>query len=211
MTRIYGFKSKSFNIFKVLMAAEELNVDFEFVPLDNKKREHKSLQHLERHPLGKVPVLEHNKRFLFESNAISKYLTTLSENKMYPSDSWKRAKIDQWCDMMAQHTGRWIGVIHFQEIVRSKAQGLSPNTDALKEAKGFLKTQIPVLDRELQLNEFLAGGEFTIADVIAFSYLNVCENTSLEIGTHRNLKRWYDAIKARPSYSKAQSHFCSDA
>ena len=86
MLKIYGFQS--FNTLKVLLTAEELSLSYDFISLDLTKGEHKTPEHMKRHPLGKVPVIEHDGRHLFESNSICRYLASIDNKKLYPEEIW---------------------------------------------------------------------------------------------------------------------------
>ena len=79
--KIYGFATN--NVLKVVLTACELDLDFEFVLLNPGAGEHKSEDHLKRHPMGKVPVLEDGGDYLFESNAICRYLANREQSPMY--------------------------------------------------------------------------------------------------------------------------------
>ena len=81
MIKIYGFKT--FNLDKVLLTAEELKLDYDYIQLSPANGEHKSPEHLQRHPLGEIPAIEHNGKMLFESNAICRYLAVLKESSLH--------------------------------------------------------------------------------------------------------------------------------
>ena len=198
--KIYSFPT--FNVTKVLMTAEELNLDYEFELIDNTKGEHKSAEHLARHPLGKVPALEYDGEFYIESNSICRFLSELNGNKLYSSDPKKKAEINSWLDIMALHTGRWMGVLFFEEVIKPKLLNGEPNQAQVEEANGYLNEQLPVMEKVLSERAFLSGDSLTIADIIAFSYCNTSDNTSLNFGEFPYLAGWYKGIKERPSYKK---------
>lgn len=56
MMKIYGFATC--NVTKVILTAQESGLPYEYVVLDPGKSEQKSPEHLQRYPMGKVPVLE---------------------------------------------------------------------------------------------------------------------------------------------------------
>ena len=65
---IYSFPT--FNLAKILITAEELNLDYQLHLLDAKQGDHKKPEHIARHPLGRVPAIELNGRHYIESNSI---------------------------------------------------------------------------------------------------------------------------------------------
>ena len=203
--KIYGFPT--FNLSKVLLTAEELNLDYEYIPLDLSKAEHKSDAHLARHPFGKVPVLELDGAYYIESNSICRFLAEKNDNKLYSEDISQRAYINQWIDLMAQHIGRWMTVLFFEEKLKSKFFGGEPDQAQIDEALGFLEQQLPTLDEALERNAFIVGDTLTIADLIAFSYCQTHEYTRLNFETYPHIKQWYQNIKARPSFARAMENF----
>ncbi len=205
MLKIYGFQS--FNTLKVLLTAEELSLSYEFISLDPTKGEHKTPEHMKRHPLGKVPVIEHDGRHLFESNSICRYLASIDKKNLYPEEIWSRAEIDQWVDYSTQHPGKWLAIFFFEEVINKKFHGKKADQAAMKEAQEWLDQQLPVLDNQLGKATFLTGASICIADIITFSYLTTTEVTSLEITKYKYLNRWYGEMKSRPSFANANSKF----
>ncbi len=203
--KIYGFAT--YNVTKVLLTAEELGLKYEYVPLNPLEGEQKTEEHLRRHPLGQVPVLEHEGECYIESAAICRYLARISGSRLYQGDARQKAKIDRWVDFSTLHMGRSLATYFFQEIVNAKFFGNEVDQQALKEASESLEQQLPVVDDQLSSNEFLAGDEISIADLIGFSYLQIHEVTSVDISAYEHLSRWYSQIRVRPSFSAAMSHF----
>ena len=203
--KIYGFPT--FNLSKVLLTTEELGLDYQYVPLDPGKGEHKTDAHLARHPLGKVPVLEIDGTCYIESNSICRFLAEKNGNKLYSDDISQRVYINQWIDLMALHLGRWMGVLFFEEIIKPNFFGGKPAQTQMDEALEFLDQQLPVLNKALQSNAFITGESLTIADLIAFSYCQTHEYTRLDFKNYPHIKQWYQNIEARPSFSRAMNNF----
>ena len=200
MYTIYGFFT--FNAAKVLLTAEELGLDYEYIALDPTKGENKRPEHLARHPFGKIPVLEHNGNTFIESASICRYLSNVNGKRLYSDDPVKAAHIDQTVDMMAQHIGRWMASYFWQEIVCNKLMGKDVDTSALAEADGFLKQQLPYIDGLLGQNAYLCGDELTLADIQAFAYCQIQEKTSLDLSAYQNLMNWYGKFSERASVAK---------
>ncbi len=197
--KLYGFGTP--NMTKVLLTADQLGVEYEYVHLNPAAGEIKSPEHLARHPLGKIPVLEDDGHFIYESAAICRYLANVSDSDMY-----KVAAIDQWIDFMSHHIGKWIGVFFFQEVVQNRFFNKEIDEEAMQEARGFLNEQLPVMDNQLQDKQYLTGDKITIADTIAFAFLNIHEVTAFEFNEYANINRWYESIKSSPAYEKAFSN-----
>jgi glutathione S-transferase len=202
MFRIYGFNS--FNAVKVLLTAEELGVEYDYVHVELGKGEQKTPEHLARHPFGKIPVLEHNGNTIVESAAICRYLSRLHDNKLYSTDPLQAARIDQMVDMMVQHVGRWMAVYFWQEIICKTFFNKDPEAAAIEEAAGFLKGQLPYIDNLLADNTYLCGSDISIADTIAYAYCQLHESTSIDLSPYSKILRWYGEISERPSVSAVQ-------
>ncbi len=205
MLKIYG--NKTFNAVKAVLVAEELGLDYEYVVIDFGSGEMKTPEYMKIHPLGKIPAMEHNGHAIFESNNMCRYLANISDKKLYSDDPLQASKIDQTVDFIAHHVGKWITTYFFQEIAKKAFGRGEPDAAAIEEAAGFLEQQLPYLNGLLADNDFLCGSEISIADCIAFAMIMAHEYTSFEIKDHKNICRWYDQMKARPSHEAMMKHF----
>lgn len=203
MLTIYG--APTFNAIKVVYTAEELGLEYDYVHINLLKRDQKSPEHLARHPLGKVPAIDIDGKTLFESNSICRFLAVKENSPLYGGDAYQRAVIDQWVDMMAHHSGRWLGTFYFQEVVIPIMFKRESNQDALTEAIGFLDEQLPVIDKHLSENNYFAGDTLTIADTIAFSYFYTHEMTSIDISKYKNISQWYAGIRKSAAFERTKT------
>lgn len=201
MLKIYG--GSTFNATKVLFTAEELGLDYEYVHLDFAKGEHKSAEHLARHPLGKVPALEHNGNYLFESASLCRYLANISNKALYSDSPVEAAKIDQMMDLICHHAGRWLAVYFYQEVVMMKYYKKEADEKAIAEAKGFLDQQLPFLDKTLTQSKFLCGETISLADTITLPYFHACLSTSVKLDDYPAIQRWLSAGIERTAFKKA--------
>jgi len=201
--RIYGFQT--FNLGKVLLSAEEMSLDYEFVELNPMKGELSSEENLQRHPLGKMPSIDWDGFLLFESNVICQYMAEKT-GKLYGKDAQERAIIRQWIDFMGYHVGRHLGLHWFEKEVRPKYFDTPADTKAIEESLGFLEKQLPVLENHLKESEFFAN-QLSIADTIAFNYFHVHEVSGFPLHDFKAIHGWYERMKKRPSYKAATNHF----
>ncbi len=200
MFTIYGYNT--FNPEKAMLTAEELGIDYRYVKVELGRQEHKSPEHLARHPLGKVPVLEHDGHYIIESAAISRYLSRLNEHRLYATDPLQAAHIDGVMDMLICHVGPQAGTHFWQEVIRPGFFKEPTDTAMVDGAKLLLGSVLPALDAFLSDTEFLCGDEVTLADTTAFPYFRVQESTSMDISEYPHLMRWYKAFAARPSVQR---------
>lgn len=199
MMHIYSFPT--FNLTKLLFTAEEIGLPYQLHLM--KPGEHKSPEHLARHPLGKVPAVEYKGQHFFESNSICRLMAEINSNKLYANTAEQRAHINEWVDMFGYHIGRWLTVYFFEEVIKPGMLKQTPDANALKEADGFLAQQVPSLDKALSQHAFIAGNELTIADTIACSLMTIQDVTSVDLKSYTHVQRWYQQMKARQAYARA--------
>lgn len=197
MFTIYGYNT--FNPIKVLLTAEELGMDYQYVNVELGKGENKTPDYLAKHPLGKVPVLEHDGNVLTESAAICRYLANVHDQRLYSAEPLQAARIDAMVDTAVLHVGRWLAVYFWEEIICRQFFRRDPDQASIEEAAGFLKQQLPYLDSVLEQNRFLCGEDITIADTIAYAYFQIQESTSVDLSAYSNILRWYGEISERPA------------
>ena len=63
------------------------------------------------------------------------------------------------------------------------------------------------MDRQLAENEYIAGSEYTIADMAIFPWVANYKRQSMDMGEFPNLRRWKDALKIRPALRKGMEHY----
>ncbi|BFM05302.1 glutathione S-transferase family protein [Halioxenophilus aromaticivorans] len=199
--KIYSFAT--FNLTKLLYTAQEVGQTYELVLYSPEKMQHKSPEHLARHPLGKVPAVEYNGQTLFESNAICRLMAELNDNKLYGSSPMARAKVNQWVDFITLHYLRPLSTFAWEEGIRVHYFGQKTDQQACQAAQKELDELLPVLDRQIGDNAFFLGNDISLADTVGFALLQIESFTSLDISANLNLQRWYQAMAQRPSVQKA--------
>ncbi|MEO1573832.1 MAG: glutathione S-transferase family protein [Pseudomonadota bacterium] len=202
--KLYSFTTPTFNVTKPLLTAEELELDFTLVKLDPRAAEHKAGEHVARHPLGKVPALEHGDRVLFESMAITRYLLSL---KPHTFDGDDAATSDQWSEFMILHPGRAIGVLFWEEIIRGKMNGLAPDAKAVAKATTQLADELGLVEERLDGRPWISGQAFGVADIVAASYLWSLEGLSFSLAELPRLKDWYARVTGRPAFARLRAHY----
>ncbi len=205
MLKIYGIPT--LNTTKILLTAEEIGLDYQFIQVDFANGEHKTVEFMQMHPLGKVPAIDDSGNYLFESNAICRYLAVKHASPLYQGNALEKALIDQWLDMVAHHAGKWMGVFFFEEAIRPKIFDHPPRKEPLIEAQEYLDLQMPIIDKQLANDTFFTGNQLTIADIVAFSFVHTHESTSLTLNAYPNIGRWYQQIKTRDSFGRAMANY----
>ena len=92
---LWGFDASTYVRTVKMLLAEKHFTEFKQVPLNVLQGEPKGPEHLERHPFGKVPVLDHDGMRILETTAIARYLNDVLPGKsLVPATPKDRARMD---------------------------------------------------------------------------------------------------------------------
>lgn len=184
---------------------EEVGADYNFEFVDLSKGEQRSDEFASKTPIGKVPLLEHDGQFLFESGAICRYVANASDSDLYPIDKMQRAQVDQWMDFFSIHLGRWFTTLYFDAVIRPQFNLGDSNEAAVAEATKFANIQLGMLDKHLADSDWLANNTLSIADLFAFAYVEQHQSIDFSIDDYANVKAWFERVAALRSISGARA------
>jgi len=203
MYRLHGFFTQ--NSMKTLYVLEELGVDYEFCYVDLFKAETRTESFRKKNPVGRVPVLEHDGEFLFESGAISRYVASVENSSLYPADKLQRARVDQWMTFFSCHPGRWLSKIYFEEVIKPKANLGETDVAGCEEAAGFAHQQFKILDDWFEHTDWLANDALSIADPFALAYVEQVHAIDFTLDEHPRVKAWFERLQARDATARARA------
>jgi glutathione S-transferase len=167
-------------------------------------REHKSAEHLARNPLGQVPVLVlDDGTAISETVAICRYLEALHPAPpLFGESAIEIATIEMWIRRVEFALGG---------PVRSYWVNVHPYTAAVVPVRfeDYGKAAVPqamaamaVFNAALAESPFIAGGQFSMADIVLLSTLDFADFIGLGIPDElTSLRRWHSDVTARPSAS----------
>lgn len=188
------------NGFKVSIMLEEIGLPYNVIPIDIGTGDQFDPDYLKINPNNKMPSIvdqdgPDGKPYpMFESGAILMYLAEKS-GRFMPSDMAGRYLVVQWVMFQMGHIGPMLGQAHHFRQYAPEEIDLDYAVDRYtKEASRLYG----VLDRRLGEAEYLAG-DYTIADMATFPWLRSHERQGQDLGDYANVKRWFDAIAARPA------------
>ena len=203
MYRLYGFFTQ--NTMKTLYVLEELGVDFEYCYVDLGKGDHRTETFRKMTPVGRVPVLEHDGQFLFESGPICRYVASVEHSPLYPADKLERARVDQWMTYFTCHPGRWLTKLFFEKIVKPVAGMGEPDAAGCEEAARFASQQLQSVNDWLEHREWLANDAFSIADPFALAYVEQARSVDLSLAGFPRLQNWLERLEGRDSVIRARA------
>jgi len=132
---------------------------------------------------------------VFESGAILTYLGRKYGN-LYPADERQRVIVDEWLAWQIANVGPVFGHYnHFASYSREKVPY------AIKRFGDEAHRLFRVLDGRLKDHEFVAG-DYSIADIALFCWIRNWGRRGIDIAEFPNVKRWHDAIDARPPVAR---------
>jgi len=202
MITIYGY-SPSYNTRRVLFTAEEVGLKYNYVHIDIVSAEQKTQEHLNRHPLGKTPVIETENGFLIESHAISRYLANFGTDTFYPrNDPWKKAQVDQWCEFIVQGMGKELITYLYEVFLKDYFKFSSRNEKIIQNCEKHIHHVAPHLEYQLERYPYIAGTDFTFADIIAWSYIETSITSNFSFNKYPNILLWINSVRERPSIKK---------
>ncbi len=185
---------------RIVWLLEELGLDYELNRMDFHPKDLKSEAHRERHPLGRVPVLEDGEIMLYESGAIVEYIVARhSDGALKPSvDSPLFPEYLQWfhyCEGMVMPP---VNTIVVQTLLLPPERR---NEEALGQAQRLLAKAVAPVDEALAGREYLIG-DFSAADIMLGHVLYMSRRLGAVSEEMTNLNAYIDRIEARPAFQK---------
>ncbi|NIO10421.1 MAG: glutathione S-transferase family protein, partial [Deltaproteobacteria bacterium] len=173
-----------------------------------RKREQFSPEYMKISPGHKIPALVDDngpggtRVTLFESGAILKYLGEKSGTGLYPDDPVRRVVVDQWL-----FYGSATFTSHAQQLGLFRNRFGQDVPPARKHYEDQYRDMCGILDKRLADNAFLAGEEYSVADISCYPDVHVHESYGVPLDDWPNLRRWHDTIAARPAVQRAWGPF----
>ncbi|RIA94587.1 glutathione S-transferase [Glomus cerebriforme] len=193
---------------KIYVALEELNIPYDLHLVNIGKDEQFTPEFLKISPNNKIPaIVDQNPPpefgeghlSIFESAAILQYLADYKKGKgapdLYPKNPRERVKVNEWLYWQIAGLGPMMGQLnHFS----------SKNIDYAKERYSKEVDRLfGVMNKRLGEYEYLAGDNYTIADIASYTWLLNDNKLKATDTPYQNIKAWIERISARPAVKKA--------
>jgi GSH-dependent disulfide-bond oxidoreductase len=191
------------NGWKITIFLEEVDLPYNVVPVDIAAGDQYEPEFLKISPNNKMPAIidpegpDGAPITLFESGAILIYLADKTE-RFFPQTPRERYVVLQWLMFQMGHVGPMLGQAHhFRQYAPEKIPY------AVERYTNEAARLYRVIDRRLAETTFIAGDEYTIADMAIFPWLRSHENQGQSLDDYPSLKRWYEGMEARPAIRRA--------
>ncbi len=179
-----------------------LGRDWQAIPVNISTGDQFKPEFLAISPNNKIPALtdpngpDGKPISLFESGAILMYLAAKT-GKFLPRSDRKKFEVLQWLMFQMGGVGPMLGQTHHFRIYAPEKIEYAVNryTNETRRLYG-------VMDKQLASHKFIAGNQYTIADIAIFPWLRSWKNQGIDWADYPHLKAWFDGIAERPAVKR---------
>jgi GST-like protein len=190
------------NGWKISIMLEECGLPYIVRPVDISKGEQFAPHFLAIAPNNRMPAIVDPSGpggrpiSVFESGAILQYLGRKT-GKFYPRGERARTAVEEWLFWQMAGLGPMAGqAVHFRHYApETIAYAVARYTDEVNRLYG-------VMNKRLAARAFLAG-RYSIADIACVGWVRLAERQGQDLALFPNLKRWFEAIRAREAVKRA--------
>jgi len=188
---------------KVHITLEELGLPYKVIPVNIGKGEQFRPEFLKITPNHRIPAIVDpdgpggKPITLFESAAIMIYLSEKTGGKLIPADPPGRYACLQWMMFQMGGVGPMFGQYnHFANYAVAKLPY------AIDRYTNEVARLHRVLEKRLSQSEYLAGSEYSLADIITFPWIRNPDRRRITLSDYPAVNRWHDIIAARPAVQR---------
>ncbi len=188
---------------KVHIALEELALPYKVVPINIGKGDQFKPEFLAITPNHRIPAIVDpdgpggKPLKLFESAAIMIYLSDKTGGKLIPSDPEGRYRCLEWMMFQMGGVGPMFGQYnHFANYAVQKIPY------AIERYSNEVRRLHRVLEKRLSEADYLAGPEYSMADIITFPWIRNPDRRNIDLSEYPHVERWHDEVAARPAVQR---------
>jgi len=193
---------------KVTILLEEAGIPYNLVPCNIGRGDQFTDEFLAINPNHRMPVLvDHTpmgggeKLAIFESGAIMMYLAEKC-GRFFPQDTRGKYQVTQWLIWQMANQGPKSGECgHFRRL--GDKQG--DQSYAIRRFTDEVNRMYGVLNNRLYESKYLAGDDYTIADMICYPWTVNWAAQGQDISEFKYFKRWQDELAARPGVQRGMA------
>ncbi|OVA04315.1 Glutathione S-transferase [Macleaya cordata] len=204
--KLYGIAMSTCTT-RAMTCLYEKEVEFELVPVDLYTAEHKQPPFLAKNPFGQVPVLEDDDLTLFESRAITRYVSQKYKETgvdlLRQENIKEAALVNLWIEVESQQYDPAISPIVYQIFV-SPIQGQTPDQTVIEANAEKLGKVLDVYEARLSTTKYLAGDFYSLADLhhLPYTYYMMKTEWASLINSRPHVKAWWEDISSRAAFVK---------
>lgn len=201
MLTVWGRKSSS-NVQVLMWCIGELGLPFQRFDVGHRYGGNDTPEFLAMNPNGTVPVLrDGDGEPIWETGAILRYLgNRYGSEPFWPEGLAQRTRVDQWAEWSKINIALNFTAPIFWRVVRTPPK--DRDGDAIAQAVALLGKKLDIANARLTSQAFLAGDDFTLADVqfghVMYRYFDI----AIDRPRHSAVERYYERLCRRPAFQE---------
>lgn len=201
MLTIWGRKTSS-NVQALMWCVGELGLPFHRHDAGHRFGGLNTAEFRAMNPNQTIPVLKDESiPPIWETGAIMRYLAArYGSEAFWPADPVQRSNVDKWAEWSKLNVAMAFTAPVFWHVVRTSPS--KRNAEAIQNAVATLESKLSVANTQLSHTPFLAGPDFTLADIqlghILYRYYDI-DISRAPLG---NLRRYYKDLAERPAFQE---------
>ena len=200
MLEIYG-RSDSSNVQAVMWCVAELGLEYVRYDIGHRFGGTNTKEFIDMNPNQTVPVLRDKDGLtLWESGAILRYLLINMAMTNFGHGSKFACELDKWAEWSKVSVAINFTIPIFWEVVRTPKE--QQNSQLIHKAIKALEVKLSIADYQLAKHRYLAGDNFTLADIQLGHMLYRYFNIDIKRRNFHHLSLYYERLCKRPMYSK---------
>ncbi|KRB52317.1 glutathione S-transferase N-terminal domain-containing protein [Phenylobacterium sp. Root700] len=193
---------------KVTILLEELGLPYRIVPVHIGKGDQFTDAYLKIGPNNRMPAMVDNEPLgggppisVFESGAIMLYLAEKA-GRFLPTDIRGKYEVTQWVIWQMANQGPKFGERgHFSRVPADQGD----QSYAQRRFADEVHRLYGVLNNRLYDRRYIAGDDYSIADMISYPWTASWELQGIDLGEFKYFKRWWDEMSARPAVQRGMA------
>jgi glutathione S-transferase len=194
MIQLLG-RATSGNVQKVIFLLEELGLPYERKDYGRQFENTNTAEYAAMNPTMKVPTLVDGNIAVWQSNTILRYLANKMGSPLYPADAAQRSKVECWMDWtLAELNPAYLA--GFRDAKKAEVER-GPDTGT------NLANELKLLEGQLAKAEWVAGAQFSLADVTLGPIVKRCVAFPLGLPAFPKTQAWIAKLQQRSAFQKA--------
>jgi glutathione S-transferase len=199
MLRLLG-RNNSINVQKSLLCLDELGLEYERIDVGGPFKFDNDPDYPNKTPTKLVPTLEDGDFVAWESHTIVRYLCEqYGGEQWYPKDPKPRAIMSQWMDWVNCYLPQPHYAVFFS-LTRLPPEEQNPEN--IEAGRKQWAKQFDIVDAQLAKTDYIAGAQFSMADLILGPYIYRWKMLDIERPDHKNIDAYFERLKTRSVYQE---------
>jgi glutathione S-transferase len=185
------------NVQKVIFLLNEIEAPYERVDYGRQFENTTTPQYLAINPTQKVPTLVDGDLSIWESHTILRYVAAKEKSALLPADLAARTQVERWMDwLLAALNSAYLG--GFRDAKK-------PESERAPDTVKNLAAELIILEKQLAKNPWVAGSDFSLADVALGPIVKRCVAFPFDLPATPHISEWLTKLAGRPAFVAATS------